>query len=59
MKTNFHNKNLALSLAFIMRFEATRKWSIMFGGEGICVFVFLFFFGGGGWEGEEQNILPL
>ena len=28
MKTNFHNKNFALSLAFIMRFQATRKWSI-------------------------------
>ena len=28
MKTNFHNKNFALSLAFIMRFKATRKWSI-------------------------------
>ena len=28
MKTNFHNKNFALSLAFIMRFKATRKWPI-------------------------------
>ena len=28
MKTNFHNKNFALSLAFIMRFKATRKWTI-------------------------------
>ena len=28
MKTNFHNKNFALSLAFIMRFKAARKWSI-------------------------------
>ena len=28
MKTNFHNKSFALSLAFIMRFKATRKWSI-------------------------------
>ena len=28
MKTNFHNKNFAFSLAFIMRFKATRKWSI-------------------------------
>ena len=28
MKTNFHNKNFALSLAFIMRFKATRKWRI-------------------------------
>ena len=27
MKTNFHNKNFALNLAF-MRFKATRKWSI-------------------------------
>ena len=27
MKTNFHNKNLiALSLAFMTRFKATRKW---------------------------------
>ena len=28
MKTNFHNKNFTLSLAFIMRFKATRKWPI-------------------------------
>ena len=28
MKTYFHDKNFALSLAFIMRFKATRKWSI-------------------------------
>ena len=28
MKTNFHNKNFALSLAFIVRFKVTRKWSI-------------------------------
>ena len=28
MKTSFHDKNFALSLAFIMRFKATRKWSI-------------------------------
>ena len=28
MKTDFHNKNFALSLAFIMRFKATRKWPI-------------------------------
>ena len=28
MKTNFHNKNFALSFAFIMRFTATRKWPI-------------------------------
>ena len=28
MKTNFHNKNFALSLAFIMSFTATRKWPI-------------------------------
>ena len=28
MVTNFHNKNFALSLAFIMRFKATRKWPI-------------------------------
>ena len=27
MKTNFHNKNFALSLAFMMRFKATRKWT--------------------------------
>ena len=26
MKTNFHNKNFALSLAFILRLKATRKW---------------------------------
>ena len=31
MKANFHNKNFALSLAFIMRFRATRKWPIAFG----------------------------
>ena len=32
MKTNFHNinKDFALSLAFIMRFKATRKWPIYF-----------------------------
>ena len=29
MKTNFHNTNFALSLAFIMRFTATRKWLIL------------------------------
>ena len=28
MKTNYHNKNFALSLAFITRFNATRKWPI-------------------------------
>ena len=28
MKINFHNKNFALSLAFIMRLKATRKCSI-------------------------------
>ena len=26
MKTNFHNEDFALSLAFIMRFTVTRKW---------------------------------
>ena len=30
MKINFHNKNFALSLAFIMRFKATRKWPISY-----------------------------
>ena len=29
MKTDFHDKNVAPRLAFIMRFEATRKWSIL------------------------------
>ena len=29
MKTNFHNKNFALSHAFIMRFKATRRWPIV------------------------------
>ena len=28
MKTNFHNKNFALSLAFTVRFKASRKWPI-------------------------------
>ena len=28
MKTNFHNKNYALSLALTMRLKATRKWPI-------------------------------
>ena len=28
MKINFHKKNFALNLAFIMRFTATRKWPI-------------------------------
>ena len=27
-KTNFHMKTFALSLAFIVRFTATRKWPI-------------------------------
>ena len=27
-KTNFHMKSFALSLAFIVRLTATRKWSI-------------------------------
>ena len=31
MKTNFHNKNFALILAFIIRLKATRKWSIEYG----------------------------
>ena len=30
MKTNFHNTNFAPSLAFIMRFTATRKWPIAY-----------------------------
>ena len=29
MKTNFHNKNYARSLAFVMRFKASRKWPIV------------------------------
>ena len=29
MKTNFHNKNFALSLALIMRFTATWNWPIV------------------------------
>ena len=28
-KTNFHMKSFALSLAFIMRLTATRKWPIL------------------------------
>ena len=28
-KTNFHMKRFALSLGFIMRFTATRKWPIV------------------------------
>ena len=28
MKTNFRDKNFALSLAFIVRVKATRKWPI-------------------------------
>ena len=28
-KTNFHIKSFALNLAFIVRFIATRKWSIL------------------------------
>ena len=28
-KTNFHMKRFALSLAFIMRLKATRKWPII------------------------------
>ena len=28
-KTNFHMKSFALSLASIMRFTATRKWSVL------------------------------
>ena len=28
MKANFHNKNFALCLAFILRFKAIRKWPI-------------------------------
>ena len=30
-KTNFHIKSFALSLAFIVRFTATWKWSVQFG----------------------------
>ena len=30
MKTNFQNKIFALSLAFIMRFTATRKWPVTY-----------------------------
>ena len=29
MKTNFHNKIFALSLAFIIRFKGTQKWPIL------------------------------
>ena len=28
LKTHFHNKSFALSLAFIMRFKVTQKWPI-------------------------------
>ena len=28
-ETNFHMKSFALSLAFILRFKATRKWPIL------------------------------
>ena len=35
MKTNFHMKSFALSLALTMRFEATRKWPIQ-----ICFWLF-------------------
>ena len=31
IKTNFHNKNFALSLAFIMRFKATVTWETITG----------------------------
>ena len=42
MKTNFHNKNFALGLDFIVRPEATRKWPIS-----------MFVWSGQGWgEGE-------
>ena len=54
MKTNFHNKNFPLSLAFIMRFKVTRKWSIgiwksvVFRGEGR----------GGGGGGTARTGVP-
>ena len=39
-KTNFHMKTFALSLAFIVRFTATRKWPIRhsreYGETGTC-----------------------
>ena len=48
MKTYFHDKNFALSLVFIMRFTATRKWPILRGGE-------IPFQGGGGVT--QQNFI--
>ena len=39
MKTNFHNKNFALNLAFIMRFTATLKWPIELLGRKISLVV--------------------
>ena len=40
MKTNFHIKNFALSLAFIMRFKATRKWPIEGLVQKLCLWKF-------------------
>ena len=36
MKTNFQMKSFALSLAFVMRFIATRKWSIGLESTTLC-----------------------
>ena len=40
-KTNFHMKSSALSLAFIMRFTATRKWPIVFLCLHVCIMYIL------------------
>ena len=38
-KTNFHMKSFALSLAFIMRLTATRKWPIIVDGITIMLVI--------------------
>ena len=53
MKTNFHNKNFELSLAFIMRFKATRKWSLY----NYCSQLSFFLFGRycNGWHSVQRH----
>ena len=53
-KSNFHMKSFALSFAFVIRFKATRKWSIEARVHNIgatCTFCNVFY----GWSREHKN----
>ena len=62
-KTNFHVKSFALSLAFITRLTATRKWPISHKGTIESLSIGHQLFGhkrrvGGGGRGSLNNFLP-